>query len=36
MADGTITELPVDEDLEARAAYLIRSMLPPAPPPPAP
>ena len=34
MADGTIEELPADPDLEERAAYLIRSMLPPAPPPP--
>ena len=34
MADGTIEELPADPALEERAAYLIRSMLSPAPPPP--
>ena len=36
MADGTVAELPVDPELEERAAYLVRSMLPPAPPPPRP
>ena len=34
MVDGTVQELPADPDLEERAAYLVRSMLSPAPPPP--
>jgi hypothetical protein len=36
MADGTIQELPLDPESESRAAYFVRSMLPPAPPPPDP
>lgn len=34
MADGTVQSLPADPELEARAAYLVRSMLSPPPPPP--
>jgi hypothetical protein len=34
MADGTVESLPADPELEARAAYLVRSMLSPPPPPP--
>ena len=34
MTDGTLEELPGDPEMEARATYLINSMLPPAPPPP--
>ena len=36
MEDGTVEGLPADPEVEARAAYLARSMLPPAPPPPSP
>lgn len=36
MEDGTVEGLPTDPEVEARAAYLVRSMLPPAPPPPNP
>lgn len=36
MEDGTVEGLPADPEMERRAAYLVRSMLPPAPPPPAP
>lgn len=35
MADGTLQDLPYDPEVEARAEYLIKSMLPPPPPPPA-
>ena len=34
MADGTVQSLPADPELEARAAYLVKSMLSPPPPPP--
>jgi hypothetical protein len=34
MADGNVESLPADPAIESRAAYLVRSMIPPAPPPP--
>lgn len=34
MADGSIEDLPADPEIAARASYLVRSMLSPAPPPP--
>lgn len=36
MTDGRVEDLPADPTLERRAAYLVRSMIPPAPPPPPP
>ena len=35
MADGSVEDLPADPEVSARASYLVRSMLSPAPPPPA-
>ena len=34
MTDGNVESLPADPAIESRAAYLVRSMIPPAPPPP--
>ncbi len=34
LADGSESSLPADPELSARAAYLVKSMLPPRPPAP--
>ncbi|HWC14952.1 MAG TPA: hypothetical protein VG929_10215 [Actinomycetota bacterium] len=34
MSDGSVEDLPADPEITARASYLVRSMLSPAPPPP--